>query len=145
MGVMRHILALLLLTVPAHAWEAGTDGRLCTLTHAQPDAQVRLTYDPAGPIYAITVTTPTPWPAAPLFAIRFEGDRPLTITTDRHGLDDGNRALTVSDQGFGNVLNGLEFNRTATALSGDAAAVLDLEGAAPEVQRFRDCTTAPAV
>ena len=142
---MRSALALLLLTSPALAWEAGTDGRLCTLSHVQPDAEVRLTFDPVGPVYTITVTTPAPWPAAPLFSIRFTGDRGLTISTDRHTTDKTGRALTVTDSGFGNVLDGLEFNRTATAFAGDAAAVLDLEGAAPEVQRFRDCTIAPAV
>jgi hypothetical protein len=142
---MRSPLALVLLTVPAQAWEAGTDGRLCTLDHAQPEAEVRLTYDPVGPVYTITVTTPAPWPIAPLFSIRFEGNRTLTISTDRHTMDETGRALTVTDSGFGNVLDGLEFNRTATAFTGDAAAVLDLEGAAPEVQRFRDCTVAPAV
>lgn len=43
----------------------------------------------------------------------------------------------MTDRGFGNVLDGLEFNETATALLGDQAVVLSLEGAAPAVQSFR--------
>jgi len=143
---MRHALAALaiLLPLPLHAWEAGTEGRLCTLTHAEGPAAVRLTYDPAGPLYSVTVTGPAPWPAAAVFAIRFEGGRALTITTDRHVLSGDGRALTVTDRGFGNVLNGLEFNATATAITGDAALAFDLAGAAPQVQTFRACATQPA-
>ncbi len=141
---MRALLALLLTTLPAQAWEAGTDGRLCTLTHETPEASARLTYDPAGPLYTITLTTPLPWPDAPVFGIRFDGPNPIFITTDRHQLSEGGRALTVTDQGFGNVLDGLEFNVTATALTGDTALPLSLDGAAPAVAAFRACTTAPS-
>lgn len=130
---------------PALAWQAGVEGRLCTLTHSGAEAEVRLTYDPAGPLYTITLTRPAPWPDSPRFAIRFEGGRALTIGTDRHSLGDGGRSLTVADTGFGNVLYGLEYNATATAVAGDGAATLDLTGAAPEVRAFRDCTAAPAV
>ena len=143
---MRLALCLVLLSaLPAAAWEAGTDGRLCTLRHSGAEADVRLSYDPVGPLYTITVTRPAAWPGAPAFSIRFDGGRPQTISTDRHVLSQAGRALTVTDRGFGNVLDGLAFNDTATAFSGGAAATLDLQGAAPEVEAFRACATAPAV
>ncbi|MBO6707236.1 MAG: hypothetical protein JJ912_14180, partial [Roseitalea sp.] len=72
-------------------------------------------------------------------AMRFDGPIGLTITTDRHIASDEGRSLTVTDSGFGNVLNGLEFNHTATALLGDRAVPVSLDGAAPAVQDFRAC------
>jgi len=142
---MRALALLALLASPAHAWQAGTEGRLCTLTQSDPAADIRLTYDPSGPLYTITVTTPAPWPEAPVFGIRFDGPQPNTITTNRHERDGTGHSLTVTDRGFGNVLDGLEFNTTATAFSGQTALPIDLTGAAPEVQAFRACTVAPAV
>jgi hypothetical protein len=38
------------------------------------------------------------------------GPRGNMISTSRHALSDDGRTLSVSDRGFGNVLNGLEFN-----------------------------------
>ena len=137
------LLALLLAAAPAAAWEF-TAQPVCTLRHAQGGAEVALTYDPRLPEpYAITVTRPEPWPEAPSFAIRYGGARPLVITTDRHRRSPDGRSLTVTDEGFGNVLDGLEFNDSATALSGAEALPLDLTGAAPEVRRFRACAEAP--
>ena len=49
----------------------------------------------------------------PIFAIAFVGDSPFEITTNRHALSDDGQTLTVRDRGFGNVLNGMEFNTTA--------------------------------
>ena len=141
---MRALIFLVLLASPAHAWQAGYEGRICTLSHSGPAADVRLTYDPAGPLYTITVTTPDPWPEAPVFGIRFDGARALTITTDRHARDATGHSLTVTDRGFSNVLDGMEFNETATAFAGPARAPVDLTGAAPEVQAFRACATLPS-
>ena len=76
----------------------------------------------------------------PIFAIRFDGPRGLTISTDRHVILDDGATLTVTDRGFGNVLNGLEFNDTATALLGDRAVAFALDGAGPAVRAFRACT-----
>jgi hypothetical protein len=107
---------------------------------------VAVTFDPrlAQP-YAIRITREdAPWPDAPAFAMRFEGARGMVIGTDRQVLSDGGRTLTVTDTGFGNVLDGLEFNRLATALAGEAAVPFPLDGAAPEVRAFRDCLAAPA-
>jgi hypothetical protein len=84
-----------------------------------------------------------PWTASPPFALRFDGPRGMTLTTDRHRLSNGGRTLTVTDTGFGNVLDGLEFNRLATALTEGGALALSLDGAAGPVRAFRACAAAP--
>lgn len=68
----------------------------------------------------------------------------MTIGTDRHVLSPDGRSLTVTDTGFGNVLDGLAFNTTATALSGAEALPFDLAGAGPAVEAFRSCGVAPS-
>jgi hypothetical protein len=128
----------------AHAWEAGVEGRLCTLDHTGADAIVRLTYDPSLPEYTIAIRLAEPWPESSLFAIRFDGPQGNMISTGRHVLSEDGRTLSVSDRGFGNVLNGLEFNVVALAGTGDRVVTIDLDGAAPEVAAFRACTTAPS-
>lgn len=135
---MRLAIAIACLALPAHAWEFRVT-EICELFHEMPGASVRLTYDPRIPEYAIRLTRTPAWPAGSVFAIRFDGGRPLTITTDRHVLSDGNATIGVTDRGFGNVLNGLEFNRTATALLADAALAIPLDGAAGPVRDFRAC------
>ncbi|MEM1064468.1 MAG: excinuclease ABC subunit B [Pseudomonadota bacterium] len=139
---MRTVIFLIALTAtPAAAWEFSPTP-VCTLSHAEPGARLDVTYDVrAEEPYAITVTrTDAAWPEAPVFAMRFDGPRGLTISTNRHRLSEGGRAITVSDRGFGNVLDGLEFNATATAILGETELGFPLAGAAPEVQKFRDCT-----
>ncbi|MBF9043033.1 hypothetical protein HKCCE4037_06830 [Rhodobacterales bacterium HKCCE4037] len=136
---------LILIATPAPAWEAGVDGALCTLSHAEGEVEVYLTYDPSGPLYTITMRGTAPWPDAPEFGIRFDGARPNTILTDRHELSGDGRSLGVSDRGFGNVLDGLQFNEVATGFSGAAMVSVSLEGAAPEVEAFRACGSVPAV
>ncbi|MEL6517400.1 MAG: excinuclease ABC subunit B [Pseudomonadota bacterium] len=140
---MRTVLfALTLLAAPAHAWEFSPDP-VCTLSHATPDADVAVTYDPASQEYAITLTrAETPWPTGIIFEIRFSGPRTLTISTTRHELSEDGRALTVRDRGFGNVLNGIEFNTTATAIINGPVISVPLTGAATEVQKFRACAEA---
>ena len=144
---MRHILVLPILALtalPATAWEAGVDGSICTLTHAEGDTTIRLTHDPAGPLYTITATRPDPWPRSAIFGIAFLGGAELTITTDRHTLSDDARALSVADRGFGNVLLGLSQNSTARFFTGAATLEVALDGAAPEVAAFEACITAPS-
>ena len=140
---MRLLALLLLAAAPARAWEF-TPVPVCTLTHEEAGHRVTVTWDPrqAEP-YAIRIEAPAPWPAAPVFAIDYAGPRPLTISTARHRLSEGGRAVTVTDTGFGNVLDGLEFNATATAVMGEARAPFSLAGAAEPVQAFRACTEAP--
>lgn len=143
---MRHLSALalgLLLSSPAAAWEF-SPLPVCTLTHDTGEVQLRITRDPAlAEPYAIRITRALPWPEGPVLAIRYDGGRALVIQTTRHVLSDGGRSVTVTDRGFGNVLDGLEYNATATATLGDAAAVLSLDGAAPAVRAFRDCRPVP--
>ena len=139
------LFAAICLPSAAVGWEAGVEGRLCTLEHNGDAAEVRLTYDPAGPEYTISIRRAEPWPQAPAFALQFTGGAENRIATTRHVLSEDRRTLSVADRGFGNVLNGLAFNSRALALSGDAGVVLDLTGAAPEVEAFRACGTAPAV
>lgn len=136
------IFALALLAAPATAWEF-TPTPICTLDHATDDADVTVTYDPGTQEYAITLTrAETPWPTGIIFEIQFSGPRRLSISTTRHELSADGRALTVRDRGFGNVLNGIEFNTTATAIVNGPVISVPLTGAAPEVQKFRACAEA---
>jgi hypothetical protein len=129
-----------LAALPAHAWDF-TPTPLCTLTHTEPEAAIKLTYDHATAVYTIAVTLPQGWPDAPAFSMRFDGPRPGIISTTRHRTE--GTTLTVSDSGFGNVLDGLQFNTTATAFTSTAAVTVSLDGAAEPVERFRACATAP--
>ena len=137
---MRLILMCCVFASPAYAWDF-TPTPICTLSHAEAAAEVIVTYDHNSSLYAIAVTNADGWPNAPAFSIRFDGARPNVISTNRHQTRDN--TLTVSDVGFGNVLDGLEFNRTATAFTQTAAVTVSLDGAAPEVQKFRACASAP--
>ena len=136
--MLRALALLLLIANPALAWETRS-GRICELTHQGEAARVRVTYDPAIPEYAIAITLDRPWSRGPIFAIRFDGPRGITISTDRHLILGGGTTLTVKDRGFDNVLNGLEFNDTATALLGNQAVVVALDGAGPAVRAFHAC------
>lgn len=138
------ILALLATAGPVLGWEF-TSTPVCRLDHAAGDTRIAVTYDPrlVQP-YAIAVSTASPWPEGPVFAIRFLGPRGLTISTDRHALSEGGGTLTVTDQGFGNVLDGLEYNDTATLVLGDRAVTVTLSGAAEPVAAFRSCAASPA-
>lgn len=133
----------MLAAAPAQAWEAGVEGRICTLEHSGAQGEVRLTYDPSLPRYTISIRRAEPWPEAAVFAMRFYGPRANMISTTRHVLSEGGRTLTVTDRGFGNVLDGLEFNAAALAVAGAANVAVSLEGAAPEVAAFRACATMP--
>jgi hypothetical protein len=138
--MLRALAVLLLTSSPALAWEARS-GHICELTHEGEAALVRVTYDPAIPEYAIAITPDRSWSPGPIFTIRFDGPRDVTISTDRHVILGDGATLTVTDRGFGNVLNGLEFNHTATALLGDQTVAFTLDGAGPAVRAFRVCTT----
>ncbi|MBB5514347.1 hypothetical protein FHS89_000345 [Rubricella aquisinus] len=136
---MRFFAVLLaLFPLPVLAWEVEI-GPVCTLTHATADAQVVLTYDPARPWYSITVTRDTDWPAAALFSMEFVGPAPNRISTSRHQFSADQRAIRAEDRGFGNVLDGLQFNEVAYAIAGDARVAIPLDGAADAVALFRDC------
>lgn len=138
------MIALLCLASPAAAWDFSATS-LCRVTHVQDAVAVELTYDPGTALYAITVQRPQAWQPAPIFGLAFEGGRDLTIRTDRHAYSQGGRAVTVTDQGFGNVLDGLQFNQTATAFLGELMEPISLQGAAPAIDAFRACIQAPSV
>jgi hypothetical protein len=142
---MRRILACFCLAAsPGWAWEF-TPEPVCTLFRNSEASSVIVTYDPQAGEYAITLRRAAPWPLEPIFAIRFDWPRGLTISTSRHRLSEGGTALTVTDRGFGNVLDGLQYNEAATALAGSASLSVSLDGAAPAVQAFRDCAQAQSV
>jgi hypothetical protein len=141
---MRPVIALLLLTSPALAWDF-TARPVCTILNDTPDLAIRVTFDPSQPEpYAITLTRPVPWPETEAFGLRFDGPSALTIGTARHRLSTDGRTLTVTDTGFGNVLDGLALNSTATALAGDTTIPVDLTGARPAVEAFRACGVVPS-
>ncbi|WP_308917644.1 excinuclease ABC subunit B [Jannaschia sp. LMIT008] len=131
-----------LLSLPpsaAAAWAFAPDP-VCTLSHDGAAAAVVVTFDPALPEYAIAITLADgTWPDAPVFALLFRGGTASTITTDRHVLSDDGRTLTVTDRGFGNVLNGLERNGAAVAAAGTLRVPVSLDGAAGPVRAFRGC------
>jgi len=133
----------LALAAPTHAWEAGRDGAICTLTHSEGGLDLRLTFDPAAPLYTLTATRSAEWPVTGIFGIAFLGGDENTITTNRHVLSDDGRSLSVADSGFGNVLAGLSGNRTAILFTGDDRLPVTLDGAAPEVAAFEACGTTP--
>ena len=78
---MRPMIALLLLTTPAHAWDF-TPSPICTIAENTPDLSIRVTYDPAlSSPYAITLTRPTRWSGTETFGLRFDGLAAMTIGT----------------------------------------------------------------
>jgi hypothetical protein len=138
------MIALLLLATPAQAWDF-TPVPVCTIAEDTADLSIRVTYDPSQPEpYAISLTRPDPWPVTDSFALRFDGPAALSIGTGRHRLSSDGRTLTVRDTGFGNVLDGLALNRTATALAGETQIPFDLAGARPAVEAFRACGVVPS-
>ncbi len=139
---MRTALAFLLLASPATAWEFSASP-ICTLTETQEAGEITVTYDPAITEYAVTVTLPNGrWSEAQTFGMAFANDRPISIQTDRHAISPDGRSLTVKDRGFGNVLDGLEFNARAYAILGDTTVGFDLDGIGPAITAFRNCPAA---
>lgn len=135
---MRFLLLLLLTTGPAFAWDFDVVDGKCTLAHEEASGSVVVTFDPATNIYRISVARAEgPWQPAPVFSIRYDGAMPLTISTGNHVTD--SLSVSVEDSGFGNVLNGLQYNSTATASLGGISVQFSLQGAAPEVEAFREC------
>jgi hypothetical protein len=140
---MRVLLALLIAS-PAQAWEF-TATPVCTILNDAPTLQVRVTFDPSqAQPYAIALTRPDPWPVTDTFGLSFTGPAAMTIGTSRHQLSTDGRTLTVTDTGFGNVLDGLAYNGTAAALAGDLAVPFDLTGARPAVEAFKACNVVPS-
>jgi len=139
---MRLITLLLaLLPAQAHAWTF-TPGLICRLTHETQDATIELTYDPSGPLYSLTVSRAEPLPNVEPFIMRFNGPAGRVISTNSHSFNEDQTAVTAQDRGFGNVLDGLQFNDTAEAVLGSTTLTFPLQGAAEPVAAFRICDTA---
>jgi hypothetical protein len=141
---MRALMALALLASPASAWEFSATP-VCTILKDTESLSIRVTFDPtlAQP-YAITLTRPTPWPESETFRLSFDGPAAMTIGTSRHQRSADGKTLTVTDTGFDNVLDGLAYNATATALAGETQVPVDLTGARPAVEAFRACNVLPS-
>ena len=137
---MRFALILVFAASSATAWEFSPTP-ICTLRSATGDVVV--TYDAQLPEYTITITRPAPgWDDAPIFGMRFDGSKPLTIHTDQHQRSAGGRQIIVTDTGFENVLNGLALNAIATAFTGTTQAEISLSGIGPALRAFRHCPDA---
>lgn len=136
---MRYALALCLLPGPLLAWEF-SPSPICTLSEDTEAATLVITYDQSVPEYALTITLKTgTWADSPGFGMDFAGPRPVRIGTARHVISGDRRTLSVVDRGFGNVLDGLEFNIRATAFTQSQSVSFSLESAAPAVEAFRAC------
>ena len=145
---MRVLFCFLCFTSPAAAgWEASSNGPVCLLSQMTDKGTVTVSHDPRQSLpYAIQISRQADvWVGAPLFALQFDGLGPITITTERHQLTDDNSKLVVTDRGFENVLRGLEANFVALAVLGKQSLVIPLNGAAPEVAKFRACTTGTGI
>lgn len=123
---------------PANAWEF-TPGTPCVLTNTTADVDITLSYDPTKPLYSISLKLSRPFPTAPVFGLQFTGALPVAIGTDRHYFSENRTRVTVEDSGFGNVLNGLQFNDMMTALVGAELIAVSLQGAAAPTEAFRAC------
>ena len=135
------ILAALFVSTQATAWEF-TETDICTVSHDTEDTSIALTFDPATGIYDIALTlNGQTWADGQTFRIVFNGARSLAIGTDRQVINDDRTQLSVSDSGFGNVLDGIQFNDTMTASLGDQSISLPLNGAAGPMTAFRLCPT----
>ena len=135
---MRLALLLILLPLQAQAWTF-TPGLICRLSHETADAKIELTYDPAKPLYSVTVSRAAPLPNVEPFTMRFIGPAGRVISTRSHTFSDGNTAVTAQDTGFGNVLDGLQFNDTAEAILGTTTIQFPLDGATEPTAQFRAC------
>ncbi len=134
---MRVLTTLLFLPTQALAWDFSPQP-VCTLSFVTDAARIEITHDPAEANYRLELLlTEGSWVTSPTFGITFEGGSELTIGTRRHVIDGS--TLTVTDTGFGNVLNGLEFNRIATAFTNSQVVRFPLIDAAEPVQKFRQC------
>jgi len=135
---MRLILLLALLPASAQAWTF-TPGLVCRLSHETQEASIELTYDPSGPLYSLTVSRAEALPNVEPFIIRFIGPAERVISTNSHSFSDDRSSVTAEDRGFGNVLDGLQFNDTAEAVLGSTTLTFPLQGAAEPVAQFRAC------
>ncbi|MEM7243261.1 MAG: excinuclease ABC subunit B [Pseudomonadota bacterium] len=135
-------LSLLFVSEFASAWTFSPDP-ICRVTEKQQLIEIDLTYDHATEIYAIAFTkTEAPWAQSQEFSIRFEGPRPKLIRTNRHQFSADGFTLTASDTGFGNVLDGLQYNTLAALQTGDERIFIQIHKSFPAIEAFRKCVDA---
>ncbi len=133
---------LALLPFPALAWEFSPTP-ICTLSTSAEMGDVAVTFNRGSGEYAINLTLlEIEWDPAPSFSILFVGPRGRQISTDRHVISSDGTSLSVTDTGFGNVLDGIEFNQAAQARAGDTEMIIPLAGAAEPLEAFRACGVA---
>ncbi|MEO1457704.1 MAG: excinuclease ABC subunit B [Pseudomonadota bacterium] len=135
--MIRSITLAVFLPTFAAAWEF-SPSPLCTLSHQSDRTHLEITYDPGIPEYRMSLDLLAgQWTSSKTFGMTFRGGRTHTIRTDRHEIDE--KTLMVSDTGFGNVLDGLEFNAIAIAFTTSQSELVSLASAAPAVRKFRRC------
>lgn len=136
---MRIALILAILPFPATAWEFSPTP-ICTLSHQNADAEFTVTFDASLPEYALSIRLATGiWDTSPVFQLSFLGANSLQIGTIEHSFSADSTTLFVRDSGFGNVLDGLEFNDAAIASAAPKSVSFDLTNADPAIQAFREC------
>lgn len=123
----------------AQAWVY--DGRAdCSVRHQTDKLGILLSYAPQTGLYSIAITRwDKAWAGGNRFSMKFDGPKPIFITTDRHELAQNKTTVIASDTGFGNVLDGLEFNFVAAAQLGRERVTIPLKGAKSEIAKFREC------
>ncbi len=143
---MRFAALFFLFASPAFAWDFASSP-VCTLSHQTDKANLTISYDARSDApYAIEITQgEAVWKPGPVFMMGFDGPRRSMITTDRHRLGASGKSLTVKDQGFGNLLDGIEHNYVALARSGETSLVFSLTGAASAVRRFKVCVASSEI
>lgn len=137
---VRLFLAFALLAGPVQAWDFAPTP-ICTLSTQTEKGEVRVTYDPTTGLYEINLiyANDLSWDNSPSFTMEFIGPSSLSIGTNRHAISRDGKTLSARDTGFGNVLDGLEFNTIANARAGSSTMAISLEGAAEPVRKFRAC------
>lgn len=138
--IMRIALIFAMMPLPSLAWEFSPDP-ICTLTHSAPDADIVITYNVDLPEYTLhIILRGGVWADTDTFQLIFGGGRGGAIGTTQQAISGDGTTLTVRDSGFGNVLDGLEFNRRMGVVT-DAQMMFDvaLDDAVPAVRAFRAC------
>lgn len=136
---MRYALIFACFPLPAAAWEFSPDP-ICTLSHQTDDVAFVITHDVANRTYTLEMTLlNSMWDPSPTFGITYSGSLPINIGTTQHRITNDSKTLSVSDSGFGNVLDGLEFNHTATATTQTQSLSLRTRGIEKPLKAFRAC------
>jgi len=124
---------------PSLAWDF-TTSPICTVTDRGSDTALKLAFD--GEFCVLHLSHLEGWQNDEVFAIRFAPNGPF-IQTTRHQIDD--QTLSVSDAGFVNVLKSLQDNQVGQVLLGETVRNIDLSGAYPPVENFKNCKSGAAL